>query len=122
MTVASSVVYAKKITAKLQLGRLSFFREPLNIQRAESDEKIFRQTKQKSARRVYPLRRVFGEAPTPWASGKDSADSLRDEFLEVPFILIVMIIMTIQGHNGHYNSNDLQQVVYHICLYLSTSL
>ena len=56
------------------------FREPLNIQRAESGEKIFRQTQQKSARRVHPLRRFFVKY-----DGKDSVDSSCDEFLEVPF-------------------------------------
>ena len=62
----------------------NIFREPLNIQRAESGEKIFRQTQQKSARRVYPLRRFFVKY-----DGKDSADSSCDEFLEVPFILSI---------------------------------
>ena len=44
-----------------------------------SGEKIFRQSKQKFARRVHPLRRNFVTN-----DGKDSVDSLREEFLEVP--------------------------------------
>ena len=52
---------------------------PLNIQRAECGEKIFRQTQQKSARVVDPTRRFFVKY-----DGKDSVDTLYDEFLEVP--------------------------------------
>ena len=52
---------------------------PLNIRRAESGEKIFRQSKQNSARVVPPTRRNFVTN-----DGKDSADSQCDEFLEVP--------------------------------------
>ena len=59
------------------------FRGPLNIQRAESGEKIIRQTKQKSARVVDPTRRIFVKY-----DGKDSVDSPCDEFLEVPFIYL----------------------------------
>ena len=55
-------------------------REPSKL----GGEKIFRQTKQKSARRVYPLRRVFVKRPQGRDDGKDSADSPCDEFLEVP--------------------------------------
>jgi hypothetical protein len=44
-----------------------------------SGEKIFRQSKQKFARRVDPLRRIFVTN-----DGKDSADSLCGEFLEMP--------------------------------------
>ena len=55
------------------------FREPLNIQRAEDGEKIFRQTQQNSARVVDPTRRDFVKY-----DGKDSADTSCDEFLEVP--------------------------------------
>ena len=54
----------------------------------KSGEKIFRQMKQNSARVVHPTRRDFREAPTPWANGKDSVDSRREEFLEVPFTII----------------------------------
>ena len=56
------------------------FRGPLNIRRAESGEKIFRQSKQKSARVVPPTRRNFVTN-----DGKDSTDSQCDDFLEVPF-------------------------------------
>jgi len=55
------------------------FRGPLNIQRASSDEKIFRQSKQKTARIVDPIRRFFVTN-----DGKDSADSMCNEFLEAP--------------------------------------
>ena len=58
------------------------YRGPLNIQRATSDAKIFRQSIQKSARRVDPLRRNFVTN-----DGKDSADSPCAEFLEILFIL-----------------------------------
>ena len=54
-------------------------RGPLNIQRAEDGENIFRQTKQNSARVVDPTRRDFVKY-----DGKDSADTSCDEFLEVP--------------------------------------
>ena len=56
------------------------YRAPLNILRTESGEKIFRQMKQNSARVVYPTRRDFVKY-----HGKDSADSRREEFLEVPY-------------------------------------
>ena len=58
---------------------LSYFGVPLNIQRAVSGEQIFRQSKQKSARIVDPIRRIFVTN-----DGKDAADSPCDEFLEVP--------------------------------------
>jgi hypothetical protein len=57
-------------------------RGPLNIQRTEGGEKIFRQTQQKSARVVDPTRRFFVKY-----DGKDSVDTLYDEFLEIPIIL-----------------------------------
>jgi len=60
------------------------FRGPQNIRRAESGEKIFRQSKQNSARVVPPTRRNFVTN-----DGKDSADSQCDEFLEVPFNYIL---------------------------------
>ncbi|MBR6781827.1 MAG: hypothetical protein IKM33_01350, partial [Clostridia bacterium] len=44
-----------------------------------SDEKIFRQSKQKAARIVDPIRRIFVTN-----DGKDSVDSLCEGFLEVP--------------------------------------
>ena len=56
------------------------FRGSLNIQRMKSGEKIFRQMKQNSARVVHPTRRDFVKY-----HGKDSADSRREEFLEVPY-------------------------------------
>jgi hypothetical protein len=58
-------------------------RGPLNIQRTEGGEKIFRQTQQKSARVVNPTRRFFVKY-----DGKDSVDTLYDEFLEVPNVLL----------------------------------
>ena len=58
----------------------SIFWAPLNILRAGSGEKIFRQMKQNPARVAYPTRRDFVKY-----HGKDSADSRREEFLEVPF-------------------------------------
>ena len=57
----------------------NMYRGPLNIRRAESDEKIFRQSKQNSARVVDPTRRDFVTN-----DGKDSDNSLCVEFLEVP--------------------------------------
>ena len=48
--------------------------------RAEAGEKIFRQTKQKSARVVAPTRRNFVTY-----DGKGSAMISCDEFLEMPF-------------------------------------
>ena len=57
-------------------------RASLNIQRAVSGEKIFRQSKQKSARIVHPIRRIFVTN-----DGKDAADSPCDEFLEPPIII-----------------------------------
>ena len=54
-------------------------RTPLNILRVESGEKIFRQMQQNPARVVYPTRRDFVKY-----HGKDSVDSRREEFLEVP--------------------------------------
>ena len=65
-------------------GNPIVLREPLNILRAVSGEKIFRQSKQKFARRVYPLRRIFVTN-----DGKDSVDSPCGEFLEAPLIFAV---------------------------------
>ena len=56
-------------------------RESLNIQCMKIGEKIFRQMKQNSARVVHPTRRDFVKY-----HGKDSADFLCDEFLEIPLI------------------------------------
>ncbi|MBR6781725.1 MAG: hypothetical protein IKM33_00815, partial [Clostridia bacterium] len=47
------------------------YRAPLITHRAASDEKIFRQSKQKAARIVDPIRRIFVTN-----DGKDSVDSL----------------------------------------------
>ena len=55
------------------------YRVSLNIRRAEACEKIFRQSKQKSARIVDPIRRIFVTN-----DGKDSVKISCDEFLEVP--------------------------------------
>ena len=63
----------------LRRGLVSYWGS-LNIQRAKSGEKIFRQTKQISARVVDPTRRIFVKY-----DGKDSVDSLCDEFLEIPY-------------------------------------
>ena len=54
-------------------------RASLKTQRAASGEKIFRQSKQKTARIVDPMRRFFVTN-----DGKDSVDSLCGEFLEMP--------------------------------------
>ena len=59
--------------------KTNFLWGPLNILREASGEKIFCQSKQKTARRVHPLRRIF-----VMNDGKDSADSSCEEFLEVP--------------------------------------
>ena len=59
--------------------RRSDIRASLNIRRAEACEKIFRQSKQKSARIVDPIRRIFVTN-----DGKDSVKISCDEFLEVP--------------------------------------
>ena len=58
---------------------LSNCRASLITQRAASGEKIFRQSKQKIARIVDPMRRFFVTN-----DGKDSVDSLCGEFLEMP--------------------------------------
>ena len=55
------------------------YRASLITQRAASGEKIFRQSKQKSAHIVDPIRRIFVTN-----DGKDSVDSLCEGFLEVP--------------------------------------
>ena len=55
---------------------------PLNIQRAEAREKIFRQMKQDSARVVDPTRRNVVKY-----DGKDSAEISCDEFLEMPLYI-----------------------------------
>ena len=57
----------------------SIRRASLITQRAASGEKIFRQSKQKTARIVDPMRRFFVTN-----DGKDSVDSLCGEFLEMP--------------------------------------
>ncbi|MBR6782365.1 MAG: hypothetical protein IKM33_04125, partial [Clostridia bacterium] len=54
---------------------------------AASDEKIFRQSKQKAARIVDPIRRIFVTN-----DGKDSVDSLCEGFLEVPSYLSIRFI------------------------------
>ena len=59
-------------------------RAPLKTHRAASGEKIFRQSKQKSARIVDPMRRIFVTISERSSGGKDSADSLCEGFLEVP--------------------------------------
>ena len=69
----------------------NMYRGPLNIRRAESDEKIFRQSKQNSARVVDPTRRDFVTISETSSGGKDSDDSLCVEFLEVPYILLCFI-------------------------------
>ena len=56
------------------------YRAPLKTHRAASGEKIFRQSKQKSARIVDPMRRIFVTN-----DGKDPVDSLCEGFLEMPF-------------------------------------
>ena len=58
---------------------VNILRASLNIRRAEACEKIFRQSKQKSARIVDPIRRIFVTN-----DGKDSVKISCDEFLEVP--------------------------------------
>ena len=59
-------------------------RASLNIRRAEACEKIFRQSKQKSARIVDPIRRIFVTISERSSGGKDSVKISCDEFLEVP--------------------------------------
>ncbi len=51
----------------------------MGIQRAANGEGFFRQTKQKSARIVVPMRRNFVTH-----DGKSTVVSLCDEFLEMP--------------------------------------
>ena len=63
--------------------RVSNVRAPLKTHRAASGEKIFRQSKQKAARIVDPIRRIFVTN-----DGKDSADSLCEGFLEMPLIIM----------------------------------
>ena len=65
---------------RCQIKRFVKCRASLITQRAASGEKIFRQSKQKSARIVDPIRRIFVTN-----DGKDSADSLCGEFLEMPY-------------------------------------
>ena len=60
------------------------YRVSLNIRRAEACEKIFRQSKQKSARIVDPIRRIFVTISERSSGGKDSVKISCDEFLEVP--------------------------------------
>jgi len=65
----------------LPYGRaLVIFRASLNTQRAERCEGFFRQTKQKSARIVDPMRKNFVTY-----DGKSTVISACDEFLEMPF-------------------------------------
>ena len=66
-------------------GWLGYYRASLNIRRAEACEKIFRQSKQKSARIVDPIRRIFVTN-----DGKDSVKISCDEFLEVPYRIAEM--------------------------------
>ena len=67
-----------------QADTLNFWAS-LNIRRAEACEKIFRQSKQKSARIVDPIRRIFVTISERSSGGKDSVKISCDEFLEVPF-------------------------------------
>lgn len=67
-------------------------RASLNIQRAASGEKIYRQSKQKFARIVAPLRRVFVTN-----DGKDAADSQCDEFFRGT---LKKMLITILKHNS----------------------
>ncbi|MBR6782160.1 MAG: hypothetical protein IKM33_03065, partial [Clostridia bacterium] len=62
-----------------------------------SDEKIFRQSKQKAARIVDPIRRIFVTN-----DGKDSVDSLCEGFLEVPsnLLLVFPVVLTNLQKNG----------------------
>ena len=53
-------------------------RASLKTHRTESGEKVFRQSKQRSARIADPMRRIFVTN-----DGKDSADSPCEGFLEV---------------------------------------
>ena len=73
----------------------SFLWEPLNILRAVSGEKILRQSKQKIARRAYPLRRIFVTN-----DGKDSADSPCEGFLEVPLCHSSTCLFQSPARNG----------------------
>ena len=80
--IGVSYVSARKNMLVLDFSQRIWYndsRGPLNIRRAESDEKIFRQSKQNSARVVDPTRRDFVTN-----DGKNSDDSLCVEFLEVP--------------------------------------
>ena len=61
-------------------------RASLITQRAASGENIFRQSKQKTARIVDPMRRFFVTISERSSGGKDSVDSLCGEFLEMPCI------------------------------------
>ena len=67
------------------LGQKEVYRAPLKTHRAASGEKIFRQSKQKSARIVDPMRRIFVTISERSSGGKDSADSLCEGFLEVAY-------------------------------------
>ena len=87
MLSSSTAVAVPLLQRRRRKRRKILFRASLNILRAASDEKIFRQAKQKSARRVHPLRRVFVKRPQGRDDGKDSVDSPCDEFLEVPLII-----------------------------------
>ena len=59
--------------------RKKIFRQYRTILMVRLRRQIFRQSKQKSARIVHPIRRIFVTN-----DGKDSADSPCDEFLEPP--------------------------------------
>ena len=73
---------------------IAFLREPLNILRAvRAEQARWREdfssarpagAKQKIARRVYPLRRIFVTISEQSSGGKDSVDSPCGEFLEAP--------------------------------------
>ena len=71
---------------------LYYSRAPLITHRAASDEKIFRQSKQKTARIVDPIRRFFVTN-----DGKDSVDSLCEGFLEVASTYYSIAERVLQG-------------------------
>ena len=70
-----------------RLMHLGICRASLKTHRAESCEKVFRQSKQKSARIVDPMRRIFVTN-----DGKDSADSPCEGFLEVACNAIIQFL------------------------------
>ena len=73
-----------RLPSTFQADTLNFWAS-LHIRRAEACEKIFRQSKQKSARIVDPIRRIFVTISERSSGGKDSVKISCDEFLEVPF-------------------------------------